>query len=585
MLRSSLVLLLCLSALVAAPAAPAAPPRAGGVDVQQFKPGAGASDYLDILGGFPARHLSLSGGLYFNYAQAPLLGDRDGVGDKVSLLDSQAAFDLLLSMSLWEHLELGITLPIVGMHTAGPAWRGHPGLEGPDEGFGLGDVRVTPKVKVIGVGRSFALSIAAPLQLPMGDGFAGYGDVSIEPTLVADFVPASYFRLTLNAGGRFRPTARFADLELTRELLWGVGFKLSFLLGDQPFSVATAFSGSFELPNQPDEPPLEFVSGLEWHGLPDLSVLAGVGAGLTRGPGAPDLRVVFGVRYTTYRDCVYGPEDYDGFDDDDRCADLDNDLDDISDELDVCPNEPETYNGLDDDDGCPDAHPTFATLGGLLADDAARGDALGYERADADADADGVADAVDACPTQPEDLDGFQDSDGCPDPDNDADGIVDLDDGCPEIAETANGFDDADGCPDSVPTMARVDDETATITITDKVYFEIGKDIIQRRSYELLDQIALVMGSRPDIELLEVGGHTDSIGSARYNRRLSQRRADAVRVYLVDKGIAGNRVVAKGFGESAPIADNATAQGRSQNRRVEFRILQYRNEPAAGGLP
>ena len=572
-----LAALLAAAALLALALAPlparAASPRASGVDVQQLRPGPGASDYLGVLGGFVGPHLNLAAGLLFNHADAPLLTARSGRAPKLTLLDAQGTFDLLLSVSAWDLLELGVVAPLVGPSTPGPAFDTTPGLVRPSAAWALGDLRLVPKVALVQLGRTFGLALAAPIALPTGSDFAGYGALSVSPTLVADFAPADYFRLTFNGGARFRPAARFSDLTLGRELVWGLGMKFSFLVGDQLLSVVGDFRGAFELPDaEAENPPFEFLAGLEWRAVPNLTLTAAVGAGITRGYGSPDLRTLFGLRYSAWRDCVTGPEDLDGFEDDDACADPDNDADGRLDEVDLCPNEPETPNGLDDDDGCPDRLPSFVTLDRLPPD-------AGLESERQDSDGDGVVDALDACPTAAEDPDGFEDSDGCPDPDNDADGLLDDADRCPVVAETANGFEDGDGCPDDAPTRARVDELSRTIVITEKVFFETGRARIEAKSDALLDEIARLLVSRTDLRKVRVSGYTDSLGSDRSNLRLSRDRAVAVRAALVARGVAAERIEAQGYGEANPVASNATAEGREQNRRVEFHILDSLGGP------
>jgi len=560
--------------LWAAPSTSAAEPRPSGVDVQQFRSGPGGSDYLDVLGGFMGRHLGFTVGGVFNWTEGTLLSRRDGRGEKVNLLDGQGTFELLTSIGFWERLEIGVVLPVVGMQTLGPAFAETPGLVAPSEGVRIGDVRIVPKARLFGIGRSVAVSIAAPMSLPTGSDFAGYGAFTIEPTLIGDFVPAPYFRMTLNVGGRLRPDRSFADLDLGNEVTWGLGMKFSFLVGDQPFSVIGAFGGAFELPNQESEvPPFGFTAGLEWRGIPNVAVTAGAGSGITRGYGSPDTRIFASVRYTPFRECVYGPEDYDGFEDDDGCNDPDNDGDGIPDELDLCPNEPETFNGWEDEDGCPDEPPDFTLLDPANLEDA-------FSSTTADFDGDGIPDAYDACPTEPEDFDGFLDGDGCPDPDNDGDGIPDELDLCPDVAEIFNDFEDDDGCPDEVPPrLAQVDELGQRIEIADNVYFDTGRATIQSRSFALLDEIARILRDRPDITRVRVEGHTDSVGSADLNRRLSQRRADAVREALIERGVEPGRLESLGFGQTAPVADNRTEEGRARNRRVELNILELRRAP------
>ena len=114
----------------------------------------------------------------------------------------------------------------------------------------------------------------------------------------------------------------------------------------------------------------------------------------------------------------------------------------------------------------------------------------------------------------------------------------------------------------------------SNIAITDKVQFETGKADLKPVSLPLLDEVVGVMKSNPQIEIVEVGGHTDSTGSAELNRTLSQARAESVLKYISSKGIAKARLTAKGFGPDVPIADNETEPGRDANRRVEFNIIK-----------
>lgn len=113
-----------------------------------------------------------------------------------------------------------------------------------------------------------------------------------------------------------------------------------------------------------------------------------------------------------------------------------------------------------------------------------------------------------------------------------------------------------------------------SIELAEKVQFETGSSTLLSASNELLDQVAKILADHPEIIKVRVEGHTDSVGSNSKNQKLSQARAEAVRVYLEGAGIAADRMVAKGFGEAKPIADNKTPEGRDQNRRVEITILE-----------
>ena len=185
-----------------------------------------------------------------------------------------------------------------------------------------------------------------------------------------------------------------------------------------------------------------------------------------------------------------------------------------------------------------------------------------------DTDGDGILDKDDRCRDEPEDVDGFQDQDGCPDPDNDGDGIPDTRDECPELrGRRAN-----DGCP--VHTYVKI--EYGRLYIFGKVLFPTGSAHIDRRSGPLLDQIAVALKSNPQVGRIRIEGHTDNIGGAGFNLQLSQERAESVRAALIKRGVDGNRLSTRGLGETRPVAPNRSPAGRAKNRRVEFIITGRR---------
>ena len=253
----------------------------------------------------------------------------------------------------------------------------------------------------------------------------------------------------------------------------------------------------------------------------------------------------------------------------------DRDGDGIADRLDKCPDTPEDMDGNEDEDGCPEAEDRDGD--GLLDGDDACPDVPGPRENKGcpmgDADQDGILDDVDVCPRVAEDRDGFEDEDGCPDPDNDGDGILDEKDNCPLQPETKNGFEDEDGCPDVKLELVKVNRELGKIEISQTVYFETGKATIRSRSFPLLNEVAQALAANDTMEVL-VEGHTDSVGSNSMNLDLSDRRAQSVRDYLTAQGIEGGRLTALGFGEERPIDTNRTKSGREKNRRVEFTITK-----------
>jgi len=237
----------------------------------------------------------------------------------------------------------------------------------------------------------------------------------------------------------------------------------------------------------------------------------------------------------------------------------DSDRDGVYDGLDACPN---TVQGAEvDARGCPKDADGDGVYDGIDkcpgTPTGARVDAQGCPT---DSDNDGVPDGIDKCPNTPAGTE--VDSVGCQRAtDSDGDGVDDTKDKCPGTA--AGTKVDASGCP-ILFTEAR------TPVVLRGVTFETGRSALKPDSYTILDIVAASLVANPDIKI-EISGHTDNTGSAATNTRLSQARAAAVQAYLASKGVAPQRMVAKGYGPSQPVAPNTTAAGRAQNRRVELR--------------
>jgi len=260
---------------------------------------------------------------------------------------------------------------------------------------------------------------------------------------------------------------------------------------------------------------------------------------------------------------------------------------------DKCPNEAEDKDGFEDADGCPDTDNDgdgFVDTKDKCPDSAGTNEGCPVY----DTDGDGIPDNVDKCVSDAEDKDGFDDEDGCPDPDNDNDGVVDTKDNCPLKAEDLDGYDDGDGCPDldndgdgvsdaedKCPGVRGLPDnngcpKTKEITrgklVLAGVTFQPGKAILTSNSYTILDQVYESLVEWSEVKL-EIQGHTDNLGNDKTNLRLSQLRADEVKMYFVRKGIDISRLRSVGYGEEFPVADNHSADGREMNRRVELRRI------------
>jgi OOP family OmpA-OmpF porin len=248
----------------------------------------------------------------------------------------------------------------------------------------------------------------------------------------------------------------------------------------------------------------------------------------------------------------------------------DSDGDGVVDDLDKCPGTP---SGVQvDKDGCPldsDRDGVYDYLDKCPGTPA--GVKVDRDGCPLDTDGDGVYDYLDKCPGTPAGV--KVDLDGCP-LDTDGDGVYDYLDKCP--GTPAGVKVDQDGCPPPVVQkavrQAASAMETAIVEkgrVTLKVEFDTAKSTIRKSSQEEIAKLAAVMKKFADLKIV-IEGHTDNVGNAKYNEKLSQQRADAIKNNLVEKyGIGASRLSTKGYGLTKPVASNGTKEGRQKNRRVE----------------
>ena len=237
---------------------------------------------------------------------------------------------------------------------------------------------------------------------------------------------------------------------------------------------------------------------------------------------------------------------------------VDSDGDGVPDYLDKCPNTPAGVSV--DASGCPidsdgDGVPDYMDK----CPDTPAGVAVGASGCPKDSDGDGVPDNLDKCPDTPKDVQ--VDANGCP-LDRDGDGVPDYLDKCPDVPGIAANK----GCPE-----IKAETKKIFAKALQGIQFESGKDVIKKSSNAILNEVVKVMNENPSYNL-EINGHTDNKGAAAMNLNLSQRRAEAVMTYLTKHGVDASRQSAKGYGLTMPVADNATAEGRAKNRRVEFKV-------------
>ncbi len=219
-------------------------------------------------------------------------------------------------------------------------------------------------------------------------------------------------------------------------------------------------------------------------------------------------------------------------------VDADPDRDGVEGAADQCPTRAEDFDGFQDTDGCPDP----------------------------DNDGDGVPDVRDACPNEPEDKDGIADADGCPEADADADGVPDEKDQCPLAPEDFDGFEDGDGCPEAGSL-----DPTSTfraLSLAEQtVYFEVGSTKLDAAATASVREVAKVLLKRDGA--VQLVGHADDQGAEARNDELSLQRAEAVKAVLVEAGVPAARLTTRGAGRREPVT-KAQGFGHSLNRAVTF---------------
>ncbi|HWN68512.1 MAG TPA: OmpA family protein [Haliangium sp.] len=591
------------------------------VPLERFRLATDAEGVLDVDWADVPNHLDWDLALWFDMADDPLVAYRDEDGDRErigSLVSRRVTTSVLASIALWDRVQLGLEVPLVLSQDGDsiPIFM----LDEPSN-VGLGDIRLMPKVQILdadsaGVHLAFLPSFTLPTGT--GDNYGNEAGLAFVPELLASRAFGA-FRVSSGLGYLARKDTQLVDLDVEDELFLrlGFGYRLSENGGpplelDASLSGATAAPAPFDAHNQNH---VELRAGASYRiAGPVVGILAG-GLGVREGFGTPDWRGVLGVRLSPERaldmdrdgipdaddGCPLEAEDRDVFEDKDGCPDPDNDKDGVLDASDGAPNDPEDGDGFEDGDGVPDpdndkdgiadagdACPIEAETANSFQDDDGCPDQI------PDVDGDGIADDKDKCPEVAEDVDAFEDDDGCADPDNDKDGVLDAADrcvseagpaanrGCPDTDRDSDTVvDRLDNCPDQAgepkkqgcPTDQGVRIGDGKLELLDNVHFATNQDRILPRSLPLLRNAARVLAGHPEITRVRVEGHTDDRGDDTKNLDLSQRRAQAVVAFLIEQGIAADRLEAQGFGETKPIVPNTTAPNRAKNRRVELHIV------------
>ncbi|MBZ4420072.1 OmpA family protein [Myxococcus sp. RHSTA-1-4] len=534
-----------------------------------------------------------------HYAHNPLMLEMDG--QSLSIVGSRATAHVAAAYAPLDWLQVGLQVPALYQAT---------GTEVEAEGylrpssFGLGTPVVSVRAGLLTQDDQGGVDLAVELGvgMPLGNASALASDPD-QWRLAPKVMVGRHFgflRAGVELGFLQRPTQALTprvdpDDQIGNELRLGAalattGRRLRWELNVRGMVPLTSQPGAAEL-----------LPGVRYLVNPTFEMFAMAGVGVGSAPGTPLFRVMAGGAFGdatprrgpgessvncepglphTIEECPDMDEDHDGVRNSvDRCpsepGDIarsgctakDTDSDGLEDMLDACPFEP----GLAANQGCPlrdadkDETPDETDS---CPNDAGPADNRGCPVRDADKD--GIDNDKDACPNEA----GPVERNGCPESDADKDGVPNRIDSCAnEPGDPKN-----QGCPGHVQPLVEI--RPGRLVLLGKVFFEPSQARLLSRSHELLDWVARVIKEHPEMPLIVVGAHTDDRGFPDANRRMTQARAEAVRQYLISKGVPAERLQAQGYGQDRPIDTNATSIGRENNRRVEFIIVDSQSDKA-----
>jgi outer membrane protein OmpA-like peptidoglycan-associated protein len=511
------------------------------ITLDRFSPSLPGDRFFGVEGGDPGGHALPRAMILGEYGYHPLsLYDQND--NKVgTFVTGQLVLHLAAGVTLWDRLLIAADMPLTLAMSGNDV-----GTYQAPSGAAAGDLRISLRGRLLGEAGSIAsLSLGGHVYLPTGnkDKFTGNGSVHGMPVLVLAG-ENDILAYAVNAGVNVQKGENISNgistLASTGSQMT-FGAALGFLLADRKVQLGpeiygtTLMTGSEKFKKATTS--IEGIVGLRAR-LADFVIGAGAGPGFTRGVGTPAVRVLLSAAYAP---APLPPPPPPPPPAPKKKKPVDRDHDGIYDRDDACPDEPGVPSEDPTKNGCP---------------------------IPPDRDGDGIYDKDDACPDVRGVASPNPSENGCP-PDTDGDGIRDDVDACPNEKGVPDVDPQKNGCPKSV----RVTD--GEIVILEQVQFKTGSAVILPVSDDLLRQVAAAVTEHPEIKRIEVQGHTDNRGGKGYNKKLSQKRADAVKKWLTSYGqIDPSRLTSRGYGMDEPIADNATPDGRQKNRRVQFKITE-----------
>jgi len=519
---------------------------------------------------------------FVSYATKPLVANFSQLGT-ANLIKTRTMYELGGAYAFLNRFEAGVRMPLYTQNGDTATMDPVLGIAGTEaKGTARGDLVVHGKVRLVDANLiSLGVAVAVTLPTATDNQYTGVDLPTVRALALATFVPHKRLTITVNAGGVVRESAEAALVTQGSGLAYGgaITFRAldklwlaAELFGEMVPSGQTQMAIGGGMVTKSALSPIEGLLGLTYRVERRTTVGLAVGRGMSDAIGSPELRGVFSLTFApgtpelkpihpppppkidgdpdgdgikdSLDQCDSEPEDVDQFEDTDGCPDPDNDKDGIADGADKCPIDAEDKDSFQDTDGCPDK----------------------------DNDNDGIADAVDKCPDKAEDKDGFQDVDGCPDLDNDSDGIPDDKDKCVDKPETINGISDDDGCPDKGDSVVVVSPDR--IETLEAIQFAANTAKITKASFNVLGQVAATLRAHPEIIRIRVTTHVQPTTSTTKDQDLTDKRAAAVREWLIQWGIASSRIDARGFGGTKTLVPPKNAGSAGVNERLELIILE-----------
>jgi outer membrane protein OmpA-like peptidoglycan-associated protein len=521
--------------------------------LERFRPAPAGDSLFGVASPSVGGHLVPRATAVVDFASRPL-SIQSGT-TRYGIVDSQTFLHLGVSLALFDRLMLSVDMPFALAQSGDSPTAQGVAFASPSAAQ-VGDLRLGARARIVGdYWDPFQVGVGGYVYVPTGAAasYAGDGAVRGEPQLLVGgrfqhFVYSASLGTTLRASTH--PSSLDAGLgaavvlgedrlQIGPELTLSTPFAKDVLAKTNATTITVASQTAAEL-----------LLGAKLRVLRSLVIGAGAGPGLTQGWGTPVFFAVGSVGYAPLPP---------------RPGQADSDGDGVVDAVDACPSVRGVRSEIAEKNGCPAA---VAVAVAVVVD----------------GDSDGVADAEDACPTVPGPKSADPKKNGCPAPvvvavvvvDGDSDGIADAEDACPTVPGPKSADPKKNGCPQVTVTPTE-------IVIHRQVQFHFGQSKLSQTvdpvSDDLLTEVRDTIVKHPEIAQIEVQGHADIVGTDEANQTLSEARAEAVRAWLVKKGIPAERLVARGYGSKAPVASNDSVKGRQENRRVQFILVPKTTNP------